>query len=103
LDSKQEEAHEKRDQVWRRWISFCSKAGLNDNPFLLGLQPPETELIIRSFLSLYRVAAWSPAGAILGKRPSPVVLSTVRDAASNLAAAFWGHFQRGPVLIEGSS
>jgi hypothetical protein len=103
LDSKQEEAHEKRDRVWRRWISFCTEAGIDSNPFLLKLQPPETELIIRAFLSLYRVAEWSPAGAILGKRKSPVVSSTVRDAAGNLAAAFRSHFQRSPVHIEGST
>jgi hypothetical protein len=69
LDSKQEEAHKKRDRVWRRWLSFCSQAGLEYNPFLIKLQHRETELIIRSFLSLYRVAQWSPAGAILGERP----------------------------------
>jgi hypothetical protein len=103
LDSKQEEAHEKRDRVWRRWLSFCSEAGINDNPFLLQLQPPETELVIRAFLSLYRVAEWSKAGAILGKRKSPVVSSTVRNAAGNLAAAFWSHFQRSPVHVEGST
>jgi hypothetical protein len=57
---KKEEAHEKRNQVWHRWILFCSKAGLDNNPFLLDLQPPETKLVIRTFPSLYRVAAWSP-------------------------------------------
>jgi hypothetical protein len=103
LDSKQEDAHKKLDRVWRRWLSFCTKAGLDDNPFLLDLQPPETELIICDFLALYSVAAWSPAGAILGQRPGPVVLSIVQDAASNLAAAFWGHFQQSPVHIQGST
>jgi hypothetical protein len=81
LDSKQEEAHEKRDRVWRRWLSFCLRAGLEHNPFLIELQHQETEIIIRSFLSLYQVAHWSPAGAIIGQRPRPVVSSTVRDAA----------------------
>jgi hypothetical protein len=49
------------------------------------------------------VAQWSPAGAILGKRKSPVVSATVRDAASNLAAAFRSNFKQSPLHIEGSS
>jgi hypothetical protein len=103
MDSKKEEAHEKRDRVWRRWLSFCSQADLESNPFLIKLQHQETELIIRSFLSLYRVAQWSPAGAILGECPRPVVSASVRDAASNLAAAFRGHFKQSPFHIEGST
>jgi hypothetical protein len=47
--------------------------------------------------------AWQHAGAICGKRLGPVVLSTVRNAASNLAAAFWGHFQQSPMHIQGST
>jgi hypothetical protein len=49
------------------------------------------------------VAEWSTAGTILGKHKSPVVSSTVRDAAGNLAASFRSQFQRSPVHIEGST
>jgi hypothetical protein len=62
-----------RKKVWHQWLLFCSKAGLVSNPFLVELQQTETKLVIRSFLSLYRVAEWSTAGAILGQRKSPVV------------------------------
>ena len=67
------------------------------------LHDNEGELVIRSFLALYRVARWSPEGALLGKRPRPVVSSTVRDAASNLAAAFRGNFERSPFHVKGSA
>jgi hypothetical protein len=58
---------------------------------------------MRSFLSLYRVARWSPTGTILGERPRPVVSATVRDAAGYLAATFRSRFQRSPLYVEGSS
>jgi hypothetical protein len=103
LDSKQEASHEVKDRVWRRWITFCSQAGLQSNPFLIKLQHRETELIMRSFLSLYRVAHWSKAGALLGQRTRPVVSKTVRDASSNLAAAFRSNFKQSPIHFEGSS
>jgi hypothetical protein len=103
LYSKQEPAHENKDRVWRRWTSFCAEAGLNSDPFLSELQQPETELIMRSFLSLYRMARWRPTGAILGQRPRPVVSSTVRDAAGHLASSFRSHFQQSPFHLEGSS
>ena len=103
LDSKQEPAHENKDRVWRRWTSFCTEAGFDSDPFLSQLQQPETELVMRSFLSLYRVAHWSKTGAILGERPRPVVSATVRDAAGYLAASFRSSFKRSPLHIEGSS
>jgi hypothetical protein len=73
------------------------------NPFLLELRSVERELIIGSFLSLYRVAHWSKDGALLGERPRPVVSPTVRDAASNLAAAFRSNFEQSPFHVEGST
>jgi hypothetical protein len=85
------------------WTTFCSATGLDHNPFLLELRSVEGELIIRSFLSLYQVAHWSKDGALLGKRPSPVVSSTVRDAASNLAVAFRSNFKQSPFHVEGST
>jgi hypothetical protein len=85
LDSKQEPAHEERQSVapldhllrrsWSR-LTLSSK-----------LQQHETARHARLCPST-EVAKWSPSGAILGKRPSPVVSSTVRDAAGNLAASF---------------
>jgi hypothetical protein len=58
---------------------------------------------MRSFLSLCRVARWSPTGTILGERLRPVVSATVRDAAGYLAATFRSRFQRSPLHVEGSS
>jgi hypothetical protein len=77
--------------------------GLASNPFLIGLQHRDVEFVLRSFLSLYRMASWSKSGALLGKRPRPVVSKTVRDAASNLASAFRSNFLQSPFHIEGSS
>jgi hypothetical protein len=67
------------------------------------LDQHETELVMRAYLSVYRVAQWSPTGTILGKHPSPVVSSTVRDAAGHLAASFRSRFERSPVHVEGST
>jgi hypothetical protein len=58
---------------------------------------------MRSFLSLYQMARWSPTGTILGQRARPVVSSTVRHAAGHLASSFRSHFQRSSVHLEGSS
>ena len=96
MDSRQEDAHEKSDRAWRRWIGFCRRSGLDNNVFLSGLQRSERELTIRSFISLYRVAEWDQSGAYAGIRPKPVVATTVRDAASSLGATFRNNFEPSP-------
>ncbi len=68
FESKQEESNEKQDQVWRRWLSFCTLSGVADDPFLLTVPELGWELLLRAFLALYRNAEWSPAGTFAGKR-----------------------------------
>jgi hypothetical protein len=90
------------DRVWRRWLSFCKRAGLASDPFLLALLDDERELIIRAFLGLYKHAAWDKHGKLTGRR-SAVVAGTVRTAASSLAAAFRNHIQHSPFHLPGSA
>lgn len=103
FDSKQEAGHQTADRIWRRWEHFCYLSGLDDNPFLTHLPSTEKELILRSFLQLYRDASWNPDGKLTGRRRKPVVSSTVRDAASRLAAAFRHHNEPSPVHLANSS
>jgi hypothetical protein len=88
FDLQQEPAHEKRNQTWRRWKYFCRRTGRANNLFLNCVPFDEQELLLRAFLSAYRVGAWSKSGRFLGERRKPLVVNTVREAASYLAAAF---------------
>jgi hypothetical protein len=99
LDSCQEGSHEQRDRGWRRWLSFCDEAGVPD-PFLGHLPDSEQELLVRAFFGLYRVADWAQSGRLRGQRKSPMVATTLRTAASNLAAAFGNHFKRSPLHVK---
>ena len=99
MDSKQEEANERRDQTWRRWTGFCQKAGLGDDLFLRNLAHSERELTVRSFLSLYRLAEWNQSGSYEGIRSTPVVANTVRDAAGHLGSTFRNNFEPSPLHL----
>jgi hypothetical protein len=101
--SRQEDANENHDRVWRRWKSFCTKGGVADNSYLLDLCGRGQELLLRSFLSLYRQASWNAEGKLTGNRKKPVVAGTVRDAASYLASAFRKRNRTSPLHLEGSN
>jgi hypothetical protein len=62
--------------------------GLSNDPFLSALSGHESELVARAFLCFYRESSFDPSGRSAGQRGKPVVCSTVREAASSLAAAF---------------
>jgi hypothetical protein len=76
---------------------------MGHDPFLTALSDQGKELLIKSFLSLYRNASWNVAGGLTGIRVAPVVSSTVRDAASSLAAAFRYNHQLSPFHEQGRS
>ena len=103
FDGRQEAANKNQDRVWRRWGSFCSRGGLKTDPFLSSLRPDEQELFLRSFLGLYRTAQWSRDGKLAGSRSTPVVGSTVQNAASSLAAAFRNDNRPSPLHNQGGS
>jgi hypothetical protein len=103
FDSRQEDANEKHDRVWRRWQSFCTKGGLANNPYLLDVCDSNRELFLPSFLSLYRQASWDGEGKLTGHHQKPVVAGTVRDAASYLALAFRKCHRTSPLHIAGSN
>jgi hypothetical protein len=103
FDSRQEDANEKHNQVWRGWKSYCNKGGIADDPYLLNLCDNDQELLVRSFLSLYRQATWDEKGKLTGNCKYPVVAGTVQDAASYLAVAFWKHHRTSPLHLEGSN
>jgi hypothetical protein len=100
-DSRGEAANENEDRAWRRWITFCESSGMGHDPFLTALPNQGKEFIIKSFLSLYPTALWNVRGGLKGIRVAPVVSSTVRDAASSLAAAFRNHHKLSPVHEQG--
>jgi hypothetical protein len=91
------------DRTWRRWLTFCESSGVGYDPFLTALPNQGKELLIKSFLSLYRTASWNVTGGLTGIRVTPVVSSTVRDAASSLAAAFRHHHELSPFHEQGRS
>ena len=64
------------------------------------LSHDEGELFTKAFLQCYRTTSWAAAGHITGRRSSPVVSGTVRQAASHLASAFRGHLRRSPVHVK---
>jgi hypothetical protein len=75
---------------------YVPKLDPGTNHFLVKLHDNEQELAVWSFLSLYRMARWSQAGALIGQRLRPMVLLTVQDSECNLAAAFQGNFEHSP-------
>jgi hypothetical protein len=97
FDGRQESANENKDRVWRRWTHFCARGGLRIDPFLTSLLSNEQELLLRSFLGLYRTATWSCSGELTGSRRTPVAGGTVRNAASSLATAFRKNHQPSPL------
>jgi hypothetical protein len=102
-DARDEAANENEDRVWRRWLTFCGSSGIGDDPFITALSRQEQQLVIKSFLSLYRTALWDVSGGLKGIRVTPVVNSTVRDAASSLAAAFQNNHKLSPFHEQGST
>jgi hypothetical protein len=102
-NARGEAANENEDQVWRRWLTFCESSGIGDDPFITALSRQEQQLVIISFLSLYRTASWDVSGGLKGIRVAPVVSSTVRDDASSLAAAFWHNHKLSPFHEQGST
>ena len=104
FDSRVESSNESYDRTWRRWTGFCTRAGRGADPFLLGLSSVGRELFVRSFLACFRSAQWAKgSGEIDGQRKHPVVASTVRQTASNLATAFRNNLQPSPLHIAGSA
>jgi hypothetical protein len=74
-ESVQPKTNEDRDRTWRRWIGFCSKAGIVDR-LLVGIPDSSKELIIRSFLCAYQVSHWDKSGRILGTNPKALAGTT---------------------------
>jgi hypothetical protein len=74
-----------------------------DNPYLLDVCSSDHQLLLWSFLSLYRQASWNGKGKLTGNRQKPVVVGTVRDAASYLASAFRNRHQTSPLHLAGSN
>jgi hypothetical protein len=58
-------------------------------------------LYVRAFIGLYRTAKWSVSGVLEGRHPGPLVDSTIRAAASSLAATFRDNLQPSPFHVEG--
>jgi hypothetical protein len=103
FDGQQEASNENWDRVWRRWGNFCSLGGLKTDRFLTSLRPDKQELFLRSFLQLYRTAQWSRDSKLEGRPSTPVVGSTVQNAASSLAAASRNDNQPSPLHNQGGS
>jgi hypothetical protein len=72
---------------------------MGHDPVLTALPNQGKKLFIKFFLSLNRTATWNVTGGLKGIRAAPVVSSTVRDAASSLAAAFQYHHKLSPLLL----
>ena len=103
LDSCQEGRHEGADRVWRRWQGFCESTGIGSDPLLIKLSELERELFAKAFLQRYRTADWTPDGKFARNRKQPLGGGTLRQAASNLGAAFRMHFRESPLHIPGST
>jgi hypothetical protein len=77
--------------------------GYDDDPCLTLLSDDERDLFIRAFLNFYRTANWETDGRPAGTRRDAVVASTLRQATSNLAAAFRSRVGTSPLHLTGSS
>jgi hypothetical protein len=86
--------------VWRRWVHYLGQLGLTDDPSLASLPGNGSELVCRSFLCFYREAEFNKDGGSSRKRGKPMVVGTLRDAASSLAAALRHHLGRSPFHIK---
>jgi hypothetical protein len=74
-----------------------------DRPLLDHLPAQGRELILRSFFACFSNAAWAQSGDFCGVNQRSVSASTIRNAASNLAAAFRISFRESPLHLAGGS
>jgi hypothetical protein len=102
FDGRQESSNESSDRTWRRWVGYCRHVGYGADPLLTLLSDRERDLFLRAFLNFYRTAEWDAGGKPAGDRREPVVASTLRKTASNLAAAFRIHIRDSPLHLKGS-
>jgi hypothetical protein len=86
FDGRQESSNESLDRTWRRWGGYCDHVGYGSEPLLALLSDNERDLFLRAFLDFYRQADWDANGKPAGRRREPVVASTLRKTASNLAS-----------------
>jgi hypothetical protein len=71
LDSKQEDAHEKRDHAWRRWASFLKRFRVLD-PFTDGVSADGRELLGKCFLVELRKSTFHKEGHVTAERAKPM-------------------------------
>ena len=91
FDSRQESSNESFDRTLRRWSGYCCHVGNETDPLLALLSDNERDLFLSAFLGFYRQAEWDADGKPAGRCRAPVVVSTLRKTASNLAASFRSH------------
>jgi hypothetical protein len=75
-DSKQEDAHEKRDRAWRRWASFLKRFRVLD-PFADGVSADGRELLGKCFLVELRKSTFHKSGHAIKEREKPMVATTL--------------------------
>ena len=102
MDAKQEEAWENRDRCWRRWEHFVRGFGEHD-PYLGSISSDGRRLLSKCFIIRYRDGKFDVEGRYAGKRKKPMVASTIRDAISNVAAAFRSNDRPSPFHYHGGA
>jgi hypothetical protein len=76
--------------------------GIN-RPLLDRLPVQGRALILRSFFACFRNTSWAQSGDFRGVNQKSVSASTIRNSASNLAAAFRIRFRESPLHLAGGS
>jgi len=100
VDSKQEDAWEKRDRSWRRWEEFLKKVGVRGAPSLDSISVGGRRILAKCFIVLHRTGRFNKEGRYVGERPKPMVAATIRDAIGNVASSFRANDRPSPFHYE---
>ena len=73
---------------WRRWEWFLRDLNIDDL-YLDSVSTEGRRLLAKCFMVVYRGGKFDKQGRNVGKRKTPMVAVSVRDAISHVAAAFW--------------
>jgi hypothetical protein len=90
LSGVTDNTNDKQTRAWTRWNSYLASIGIDGDPFLCNLSPPERVRIISAFTQAIRDAHYSPT------RFSVITAGVVKATISDVAATFRTHDRPDP-------
>jgi hypothetical protein len=96
LHSSNEDAWEKADRAWRRWLEFLPSIGITDAPLLLGLDTPQRSTISTAFAQSLRQGDFKRSHTTGTNNTTTLCAGTVRASVGRVATEFRRHGHPSP-------